>query len=387
MRSLLPAILLFANVAVAQVPVLAAWPFDVSAGSTVIDIGPNANHGSLVNFGGAPYATGRFGNALVFDGVDDYVSVPASQSLPLYRGNGAPYSICFWVKAPAQDDRRIYAEGNSAVGSQQLFSLGSGRSTDGAGANSKLRHYLRNDAGLEVAKTISAATVFDDTWHHVAFVDVAGNAVLYVDGVVDTRSFDYRVRGGLTTSSNGTNQSTYGTYSFDRVSLGAVLRSNAVAFLAGTIDEVWLFGSALSAADVQGLMAATAPAVCATSAGTFGVGCGAAPLDVQIGGSLALGQTLTLQYAGGTAGAFGFLLVNFGSVQPLDLTPLGFTGCKVYVPSPVINGLGVVSANPLTVGLSVPNASMFMCMPILFQAVALGSGLELSRVVVGQVGI
>ena len=59
----------------------ASWHFDENAGNIVYDTSGNNNDGTIH---GATWTTnGKFGKALEFDGVDDYVSVPDSSSLDI----------------------------------------------------------------------------------------------------------------------------------------------------------------------------------------------------------------------------------------------------------------------------------------------------------------
>jgi hypothetical protein len=63
---------------------VAAYGFDEDAGSTVKDASGKGNHGEIQ---GAQRTTqGRFGKALLFDGVNDWVTVPDSDSLDLDTG-------------------------------------------------------------------------------------------------------------------------------------------------------------------------------------------------------------------------------------------------------------------------------------------------------------
>ena len=82
------------------------YPSTSCSHTTARDVSPHLNNGTLKNFTGTPWVTGQHGNALTFDGVDDYVEINPRRALPIYDGKGSAYSIAFWVKAPAQHDKR-----------------------------------------------------------------------------------------------------------------------------------------------------------------------------------------------------------------------------------------------------------------------------------------
>ena len=68
------------------------WALNETSGTTASDVVGSRN-GTLRNFGAAPWVAGRFGNALSFDGNNDYVDVGnVSNTL---RG------VSFWVRAGA----------------------------------------------------------------------------------------------------------------------------------------------------------------------------------------------------------------------------------------------------------------------------------------------
>ena len=92
--------------------------------------------------------------------------------------------------------------GNNGGG---LFTIGSGRTSKGT--TDKLQIYIRSSQPVVVVQeAYSVAPVFDDQWHHVVYVDNAGDAALYVDGVLDAGSFDYR------NNTNGTQTANYGEF-------------------------------------------------------------------------------------------------------------------------------------------------------------------------------
>jgi hypothetical protein len=67
------------------------WKFDEGAGTIAYD-SIDANNGTLVN--GPAWAQGIVGGALSFDGINDYVSIPASDS----RNDLTAFTIGAWVK-------------------------------------------------------------------------------------------------------------------------------------------------------------------------------------------------------------------------------------------------------------------------------------------------
>ncbi len=63
------------------------WNFDGSQGDSIIDISYNGNNGHFMN-GPARTAGGRFGYAIDFDGVNDYITVPYDNSLDIDPATG-----------------------------------------------------------------------------------------------------------------------------------------------------------------------------------------------------------------------------------------------------------------------------------------------------------
>src|SRR5262245_14905171 len=83
----------FANAAspVAGSGLVAYWKFDEGSGTTVADASGNGNKGTLVN---EPlWTAGRVGNALYFDGINDNITVPDSNSLDLSNS----FTLSAWV--------------------------------------------------------------------------------------------------------------------------------------------------------------------------------------------------------------------------------------------------------------------------------------------------
>jgi len=149
---------------------------------------------------------GRLGGALLFDGVDDYISTPS-----LFNPSQVPFSIFAWIKggAPGQI---IVSQLGSPWGSNLLATTGS----DGC-LITELKGTSRRDRPL-----VSTTIVTDGRWHHVGLVWDGGNRALYVDDVevaADTQAELGSTYGGL--------------------HIGA--SKNLTNFFAGLIDDVKIY--------------------------------------------------------------------------------------------------------------------------------------------------
>lgn len=377
---LITATILSASAAAQQ----AHWQLNETTGTTAKDATANQNDGTLKNFTGTPWATGKFGNALSFDGTDDYVEVKPKKGLPIYDGKGTPYSIAFWTKAGPQEDRRVYAEGNGSGKGAPLFTIGTGRVSRNTGG--KLHVFVRNDANRPVLNHSSTATVFDNKWHHVAWVDVGGRATLYVDGVKDTRNFDYTSTNAAAGRGTQTNQ--FGTYDLEVAAIGAVLRTTACCFFKGAVDDLRVYRFALSVADIKLLILTAAKSFppCTASVGKFGYGCGT--VDITATGSAQSGKVLALQLTKGAPNAAALLLVG-APVSPLDLSVAGFPGCVAYpaLATSLLVGIGKLNATGAsnTVRITMPNSPV--CLVGVIQGVTMsGTKLELSSAILAQLG-
>ncbi len=86
------------------------WKFDEGSGTTASDSSGNSNTGTLTN--GPAWATGKYGSAVQFDGVDDYVVTAQNVGI---TGSGAR-TLTFWamvVTNPA--DRSVIGWGAGAT--------------------------------------------------------------------------------------------------------------------------------------------------------------------------------------------------------------------------------------------------------------------------------
>jgi len=200
---------------------LAWYPLE----GNVQDATGNGNNATLVT--NITYATGKIGAyAAQFTGTTNSYAV-----IPRCISNS--FTITCWVQTT-----------NTGGGSQWWAGKGI---VDGevAGATTDFGLTLvGNNAAFGIGNPdttiISTSAINDGNWHHLAAVwdSVTGQMQLYVDG-------------GLEATTNGPNSSRTAPPS---LRLGSIQAGYAAGFLAGTIDDVRLYGRTLSAAEVAGTM-------------------------------------------------------------------------------------------------------------------------------------
>ncbi|MDQ6632176.1 MAG: LamG domain-containing protein, partial [Verrucomicrobiota bacterium] len=234
---------LFLNLAIASADIntglVSYWPFETTDGVTTPDLAFGNN---LTLNNGPTLVPGQRGNAFSFNGAvpPQYLGTTHSTNnqvsgLPIYKTG--PYTIMMWVKGAAQTAKYLFTEA-STNSNNPLLLLQTGQT---AANNSKFDVLLRNDANTALLNhRVSGAVVFDDTWHHIAWVDNNGVAGFYVDGVLDATNFNY------------TNA---GTFSFNTTTVGALVRAAVAAnSFIGSIDEVALWERVLTQSEIQQVM-------------------------------------------------------------------------------------------------------------------------------------
>ena len=201
---------------------LGKWTFDEGSGTTAGDSSGNSNNGTI--YGGAQWTVGgACGKALQFDGVDDYVELP---NATVFNRETSPFSIAAYIKTSVAGQGVIFMRYST---SNQGISVN---------CNSDKIHfatYAGSSSGSEITGNRSIA---DGQWHHIACVrESDGTLKIYIDGVLDT-------------------EATLPLRNVD-ISLAPRIGGDTVAPYAakfnGVIDEVSIYGRALSPAEIQAL--------------------------------------------------------------------------------------------------------------------------------------
>ena len=169
------------------------WSFDNNEGSIAYDESGNDNNGLIE---GASWTLGISGNALDFDGINDYVYVPSSSSLNFGHGD---FSILAWVKTDNSkaDDIQII-EKMDRIGGQAPF----------RGYYFRVSHHTYHENNPEpcLSDGINDVEIWgddflaDNEWHFiVATFDRDDKLKLYVDGEFDN-SEDINIVGNIDVS-------------------------------------------------------------------------------------------------------------------------------------------------------------------------------------------
>ena len=148
-------------------------------GDTVRDLSAQGNDGII--FGQTDLVAGKFGEAMSFDGVDDYVEVPLTDSIAFSTGDS--FTVQAWVNtddSPTQNDGVV---GNYRQSTAPHWKIGvSGDSADDRG---KMGFGVK-DVGNHKAGISSEDFLNDGQWHHLAGIrdQSQKKAFFYVDGIL-----------------------------------------------------------------------------------------------------------------------------------------------------------------------------------------------------------
>ncbi|MCF7865652.1 MAG: LamG domain-containing protein [Candidatus Pacebacteria bacterium] len=198
------------------------WSFDGKDmnGTTAYDRSGSGNNGTLTN--GPVTTVGKMGQALSFDGTNDYVSASAA-NLP---AGSVSRSVAFWIKTTYTGTGDLYAFGYG-TGSNGVFALG-------VYQGGKVV-FTQNGSAIDSGVN----TIADGKWHHVimSYTAGAGGSLIYIDGQNSTG-----VGGNfnLATSVAG------------NVNVGRIPHA-ASNYLNASIDEVRIYNRALSASEIKSL--------------------------------------------------------------------------------------------------------------------------------------
>jgi hypothetical protein len=144
---------------------VAAYDFDDGVGTLLRDLSGHGNSGQIR---GSTWGQGRFGGALVFNGVDDVVVVPHSSSLDL----ASAMTLEAWIHPTT-------VQGGSRAVLQKEFDAYFLLASSGAGT---LKPAGGGTFGLLTESVAAPTAVPTNTWTHVALTYDGAVAELYLNG-------------------------------------------------------------------------------------------------------------------------------------------------------------------------------------------------------------
>jgi hypothetical protein len=184
---------------------------------------------------GAAWTPGATGAGVALDGVDDYVRIAHDGALDAF-----PLTASVWFKTTVTTGARglVSKYAAASLNGYQIFLN-----------NGSLCAWYFKDAANAVYDgtgcTLATPGYDDGAWHHVVFVVDALGGRLYVDGAPKASRPWTGGPGPASTT--------------QEVALGHYAGASSPAFVAGTVDELRLYGRALVGEEVRQLYAAGVP--------------------------------------------------------------------------------------------------------------------------------
>ncbi|MCY4554018.1 MAG: LamG domain-containing protein [Candidatus Poribacteria bacterium] len=202
------------------------WFFDEGNGGAAADASGNGNDGEIH---GAKWVDGKFGKALEFDGVSNWVEVPHSNTVAFKAG--VSFTITCYFKGSKVGGSLVgknYEDTSQATPWYLLWDNGS---------KNTVSLYLRDSAGTSFPAH-GTTPIADEKWHFIAGRADAdtGKASIWVDGKMEAE-VDFNAKDGYGTSDGVFHVGRH----YDR-------------YTEGIIDDVALFNVALSEEDMDALM-------------------------------------------------------------------------------------------------------------------------------------
>lgn len=208
------------------------WRFDEGSGTVAGDSSGNGNTGTLTN--GPQWVKGVSGNALQFDGLDDYVAISSSSSLTI---PGNQITVELWIKPSITMDNNYPYTNIIDYGNEYGFQIN--RDALQTTPDGKIWFYVAirpfppaaNWKGVQTRTNQWAA----NTWYYLVGTYDGAYVKIYVNGVLEN---SVPASGNL--NSQGSYPLSIGSYCLGRNT-----------FFAGAIDEVKVYNYARTAESIS----------------------------------------------------------------------------------------------------------------------------------------
>lgn len=220
------------------------WPFNTASGAypmTTPDLVAGNDMSGPSMDSATSLVTGHAGKAVTFDGVSSCLSFQSpfgiDTGLPLSKKGS--WTISLWVNGAPQAGGNYYFVESSSINNNPLTAFIARANTNTTAI------YFRDASGNNPVNQPAVTNVtLDNTWHHAA---------LTYDAV--TKAFKHYVDSTLVHSNNFTPNYSNSSF-YDLVNLGARSRNGLVdLFFNGKVDDLALWGRALTQAELQEVIA------------------------------------------------------------------------------------------------------------------------------------
>jgi len=193
------------------------------SGATWTDLSQNGNNGTLVN---GPTFNSANGGSLVFDGVNDYVSLANSSSISF--STALTLSIWYYSGLPSnQVYNFLYLKGRTDSDTYNPFLYGDGK-------------YMWTGSSGRAIYTPPSGYIADNTWNNLVISHSGGTTPNIYKNTFLSSGYTF-------TEGNGSYP--LGTNSW-RVGIGADVERNLMGTFNGKIGAIQLYNRALSAAEI-----------------------------------------------------------------------------------------------------------------------------------------
>ncbi len=201
---------------------MGGWHFDETNGVAAHEYTGNANDGALNNMDSPScWTAGRMGRALSFDGVDDYVSVPAHGSLNI----ADKLTVEGWICPAALSGLGIIA---SKGDYGYCLAMQNGHAV--------FRTGREDGTGWDV-EVVGETALNSSRWYYVAATYRQGMGSLYLDGILDGAAVG--AEAAIGTNAQALSIGSGNAYGLDDY------------YFSGSVDELKINGSAFSCAEIM----------------------------------------------------------------------------------------------------------------------------------------
>jgi hypothetical protein len=205
---------------------IAHWRLDANSGTSAAD-SAGSHAGTLIN--GATWTTGKVGNGVRLDGLNDFITLP-SLDIP-----GGAMTIAAWINTSSVDnftDQRFVSKANGSDVTNHFWMLGQA-TVDG---QRRLRFRLKTD-GTTTTLVASSGNLPLNTWYHATATYDGTRMRLYLNGVAVGSIVK---TGAISTSTS--------------VPTNIGRNPNGSNYMHGVIDDVRIYNRALTAAEIASVM-------------------------------------------------------------------------------------------------------------------------------------